>query len=154
MTTKEKLKSKWNKRTQCSAIHCKNYQCDSTNVAFHRFPKDPDRCARWVLHLRNASLMGISSQLYLYPSRRTDGLLYGHPLDLTVMLCWGLINIPEGVLPKRVLDLLSEMRPLVSPASTFDHDGSVLVYIAGYMASKNNNVASFVNIHGITVHEQ
>ncbi len=28
------------------------------------------------------------------------------------------------------------MRPPVSAASAFDHDGSVLVYIAGYMASK------------------
>lgn len=41
MATKEKRK--WNKRTQCSAIFCKNYQCDSTDVAFHRFPKDPER---------------------------------------------------------------------------------------------------------------
>lgn len=46
------------------------------------------------------------------------------------------IQIPLGVLPKCVLDLLSEMRPPVSSASAFDHDGNVLVYIAGYMASK------------------
>lgn len=46
------------------------------------------------------------------------------------------VNIPEGVLPKHVLDLLSEMRPPVSVAAAFDHDGSVLVYTAGYMASK------------------
>ncbi|KAK2891066.1 hypothetical protein Q8A67_013709 [Cirrhinus molitorella] len=59
-------KSKWNKRTQCSAIHCNNYQCDRTDIAFHRFPKDPDRCARWVQHLRNAYLKGISSQRLSY----------------------------------------------------------------------------------------
>ncbi|CAM4597040.1 unnamed protein product [Leuciscus chuanchicus] len=46
------------------------------------------------------------------------------------------VNIPEGVLPKHVLDLLSEMRPPVSAAVAFDNDGSVLVYTAGYMASK------------------
>ena len=46
------------------------------------------------------------------------------------------VKVPEGVLPKRVLDLLSEMRPAVSAASAFDHDGNVLVYIAGLMASK------------------
>ncbi|KAL0146899.1 hypothetical protein M9458_057838 [Cirrhinus mrigala] len=44
------------------------------------------------------------------------------------------VNIPEGVLPKRVLDLLSEMGPPVS--ADFVHDENVLVYIAGYMASK------------------
>jgi len=33
-------------------------------------------------------------------------------------------------------NVLSEMRPPVSAASAFDHDGSVLVYIAGYLPSK------------------
>ncbi|XP_076125776.1 uncharacterized protein LOC143105625 [Alosa pseudoharengus] len=61
--TSEKKVDKWNKRKQCSAINCKNDQCDRKHVAFYRFPKDPDRCARWVRHLRNASLKKINSQL-------------------------------------------------------------------------------------------
>ncbi|RXN35516.1 gypsy retrotransposon integrase 1 [Labeo rohita] len=41
------------------------------------------------------------------------------------------VNIPEGVLPKCVLDLLSEMGPPVS--ADFDHDGNILVYIDGLL---------------------
>nr|XP_055037397.1 52 kDa repressor of the inhibitor of the protein kinase-like [Misgurnus anguillicaudatus]XP_055037398.1 52 kDa repressor of the inhibitor of the protein kinase-like [Misgurnus anguillicaudatus] len=44
---------------QCSAINCKNYQSTRSDLAFHRFPKDAQRCARWVQNLRNASLHGI-----------------------------------------------------------------------------------------------
>ncbi|XP_062398427.1 52 kDa repressor of the inhibitor of the protein kinase-like isoform X2 [Sardina pilchardus] len=51
---------KRNQTEQCSAINCENYQCDSKHLAFHRFPKDPHRCASWVENLGNASLMKIS----------------------------------------------------------------------------------------------
>ncbi len=32
-----KEKSKWNKITQCWAINCKDYQCYSKTLSFHRF---------------------------------------------------------------------------------------------------------------------
>ncbi|KAK9966087.1 hypothetical protein ABG768_003217 [Culter alburnus] len=105
MTTKEK--AKWNKRTQCSAIHCKNYQCSTTEVAFHRFPKDPDRCARWVLHLRNASLLGISplqlNQNYRVCSAHFHSSQFKRACDVHAGLKWNavptMVNDPDPPLP-------------------------------------------------------
>ncbi|XP_077061809.1 uncharacterized protein LOC143714469 [Siphateles boraxobius] len=105
MTTK----SKWNKRTQCSAINCKNYQCDSTNLAFHRFPKDPDRCARWVQCLRNASLMEVSSQRlnlnYRVCSAHFHATQFKRPSNVHAGLKWDavptMIDDPDPTPPLR-----------------------------------------------------
>ncbi|XP_016106283.1 52 kDa repressor of the inhibitor of the protein kinase-like isoform X2 [Sinocyclocheilus grahami] len=114
MTTKEK--SKWNKRTQCSAINCKNYQCNSTHLAFHRFPKDPDRCARWVQNLRNASLMGISFQRlhhnYRVCSAHFHTSQFKRPSNVHAGLKWDavptMVNAPT---PPPPLDLVLKRKP-------------------------------------------
>ncbi|XP_063058153.1 52 kDa repressor of the inhibitor of the protein kinase-like [Engraulis encrasicolus] len=48
-------------RMQCSAINCTNYY-STGDLSFHRFPKDPQRCAKWVQNLRNASLRRITPE--------------------------------------------------------------------------------------------
>ncbi|XP_058632022.1 uncharacterized protein LOC131540777 isoform X2 [Onychostoma macrolepis] len=114
VTTKEK--SKWTKRTQCSAINCKNYQCNSTNLAFHRFPKDPNRCARWVQNLRNASLMGISSQRlhhnYRVCSAHFHASQFKRPSNVHAGLKWDavptMVNAPN---PPPPLDLKLKRKP-------------------------------------------
>ncbi|KAK7169962.1 hypothetical protein R3I94_000258 [Phoxinus phoxinus] len=112
MTTK----SKWNKRTQCSAINCKNYQCNSTNLAFHRFPKDPERCARWVQHLRNASLMGISSQRlnlnYRVCSAHFHATQFKRPSNVHAGLKWDAVpTMIDAPNPPPPLDLEFRRKP-------------------------------------------
>ncbi|XP_065149841.1 uncharacterized protein [Paramisgurnus dabryanus] len=115
---KTKIKSlKWNKRTQCSAIHCKNYQCNNSDVAFHRFPKEPDRCAKWVQNLRNASLMGMSSQRlntnYRVCSAHFDASQFKRSCDVHAGLKWNAVpTVVSAPDPPAPLDLkLKRKRP-------------------------------------------
>ncbi|KAA0718323.1 52 kDa repressor of the inhibitor of the protein kinase [Triplophysa tibetana] len=119
MTTKEK--PKWSKRTQCSAINCKNYQCDSTDVAFHRFPKDPDRSSKWVQNLRNASLLEISperlNQNYRVCSAHFHASQFKRPSDVHAGLKWNavptLVNVSK---PSPPVDLeLKRKQPKTCP---------------------------------------
>lgn len=110
--------SKWNKRTQCAAIDCKNYQCQTTHgFAFHRFPKDPDRCAKWVLNLGNASLMGISSERLHHSYRACSAHFHPNqfkrPSDVHAGLKWDavptMINGPNS--PPTVISKLRRKPP-------------------------------------------
>ncbi|KAJ8277142.1 hypothetical protein GJAV_G00071910 [Gymnothorax javanicus] len=98
---------KWSKRKLCSAINCKNYQCGNAHLAFHHFPNDPDRCARWVQNLRNASLIGISTQRlhqsYRVCSAHFHPSQFKRPSDVHAGLKWNAvptrIDAPNPPLP-------------------------------------------------------
>ncbi|XP_057198325.1 52 kDa repressor of the inhibitor of the protein kinase-like isoform X2 [Triplophysa rosa] len=113
MATKEK--PKWSKRTQCSAINCKNYQCDSTDVAFHRFPKDPDRCSKWVQNLRNASLLEISpqrlNQNYRVCSAHFHASQFKRPSDVHAGLKWNAVPTLVNVSKPPPVDLELKRKP-------------------------------------------
>ncbi|XP_039542240.1 THAP domain-containing protein 3-like [Pimephales promelas] len=107
----------WKQRTQCSAINCNNYQCTSNELAFHRFPKDPERSARWVQNLRNASLAGISSQRlnqnYRVCSAHFHPSQFKRPSDVHAGLNWNavptMVNAPNP--PPPPLDIEHKRKP-------------------------------------------
>ncbi|XP_033502419.2 uncharacterized protein LOC117269502 [Epinephelus lanceolatus] len=96
-------KDEKSQRKKCSAINCKNYQWNTPHLAFHRFPKDPDRCARWVHNLRNASLEGISTQQLHQSYRVCSGHFHSsqfkRPSDVHAGLIWSAVptrvNVPN-----------------------------------------------------------
>ena len=44
------------KKTICAAWGCNNYQNVNANVSFFKFPRDDERCKRWVSKLKRADL--------------------------------------------------------------------------------------------------
>ncbi|XP_069670524.1 zinc finger protein 679-like isoform X2 [Periplaneta americana] len=49
----------------CSAINCSNNKKRSPELSFFRFPKDPERCKKWLINSRREDLMK-KSVVYLY----------------------------------------------------------------------------------------
>ena len=45
----------------CSAINCTNNRAANRDMSFFRFPKDKDRCKRWVINSRRQDLLNKSS---------------------------------------------------------------------------------------------
>ena len=61
ITFDKKLKKK--KRSQwCSAINCTNNRLGNKDMSFFRFPKDKERCRRWVLNSRRKDLLNKSAE--------------------------------------------------------------------------------------------
>ena len=52
---KGKSKGQW-----CSAINCKNNRSANKDISFFRFPKDKQRCKKWVMNSRREDLLKYS----------------------------------------------------------------------------------------------
>ncbi|KAI0217530.1 hypothetical protein LSAT2_030696 [Lamellibrachia satsuma] len=55
-----KWQSKWasSYRQHCAAFNCNNYTGSTKGLSFFTFPKDEDRCSKWVQNIRRADLVG------------------------------------------------------------------------------------------------
>ncbi|XP_069687973.1 THAP domain-containing protein 2-like [Periplaneta americana] len=49
----------------CSAINCSNSKKRRPELSFFRFPKDPERCKKWLINSRREDLMN-KDEVYLY----------------------------------------------------------------------------------------
>ncbi|GFN93904.1 52 kda repressor of the inhibitor of the protein kinase [Plakobranchus ocellatus] len=56
-TVKKRETGQW-----CSAINCSNNRVSRPDLSFFRFPKDEERCRKWVINCRRADLLNKSVQ--------------------------------------------------------------------------------------------
>ena len=54
-------KTKQHHVQRCAAYNCDNNRFDNPELSFFRFPKDEQRCKRWVINSRREDLLGKSS---------------------------------------------------------------------------------------------
>ncbi|XP_033096671.1 uncharacterized protein LOC117100935 [Anneissia japonica] len=95
----------------CCAKHCNNNSGKNPNLTFHRFPKDEERCSKWLKHCRK-DLQNRSTK-YLNLNRRlcSDHFTESQKFQYTNKLVWNAIPTEFEVTSSPKRKLLKRSKP-------------------------------------------